>query len=189
MNVRLPKLLLILAWAAAAACASSGAVPRPFPSPAAPPAASRSPSRAEAAAAPVTAEAASAPLAAEAAPLSSAVVGTALALRGVPYRSGGSDPAGFDCSGFVWYVFARNGIAIPRTVAAQFQVGRPIRDSDLRAGDLVFFQTGGAPASHVGMVIGDGQFVHAPSSRGEVRIERLATPYWSSRFVGARRLS
>ena len=116
------------------------------------------------------------------------VVETALALQGVPYRNGGSDPSGFDCSGFVWYVFAHAGLAVPRTVAAQFQAGRPVRADDLRPGDLVFFETGGAPASHVGLVVDRDAFVHAPSSRGEVRVEHLAAPYWASRYAGARRL-
>jgi cell wall-associated NlpC family hydrolase len=116
------------------------------------------------------------------------VVGTALSLRGVRYRSGGSDPTGFDCSGFVWYVFERQGIAVPRTVAAQFQAGRAVRTADLQPGDLVFFETGGASASHVGVVVSGDEFVHAPSSRGEVRVEHLAAPYWSSRYVGARRV-
>jgi cell wall-associated NlpC family hydrolase len=114
---------------------------------------------------------------------------TALGLRGVPYHNGGSDPSGFDCSGFVWYVFARHGIAVPRTVAAQFQSGTPVRATDLRPGDLVFFETAGVTASHVGMVISGDAFVHAPSTRGEVRVEHLAAPYWSSRFAGARRLN
>jgi cell wall-associated NlpC family hydrolase len=118
-----------------------------------------------------------------------AVVGTALALRGVPYLNGGSDPSGFDCSGFVWYVFGHHGIAVPRTVAAQFQAGRPVSARDLQPGDLVFFETGSGPASHVGVVVSGDEFVHAPSSRGEVRVEHLAAPYWSRRFVGARRLT
>jgi cell wall-associated NlpC family hydrolase len=116
------------------------------------------------------------------------VVGAALALRGVPYRNGGSDPTGFDCSGFIWYVFERQGISVPRTVAAQFQAGRPVGAGNLQPGDLVFFETSGTSASHVGVVVSEDDFIHAPSSRGEVRVEHLSTPYWSSRFVGARRL-
>ena len=117
------------------------------------------------------------------------MVGTALGLRGSPYRTGGSDPSGFDCSGFVWYVFARQGLAVPRTVAAQFQAGAPVAAGDLRPGDLVFFETAGASASHVGIVVSRDAFVHAPSSRGEVRVEHLGARYWSNRFVGARRLN
>jgi cell wall-associated NlpC family hydrolase len=117
------------------------------------------------------------------------VVARALELQGVPYRNGGSDPQGFDCSGFVWYVFARQGVAVPRTVAAQFAAGTPVAAAHLRPGDLVFFDTGVRPASHVGVVVNGDTFVHAPSSRGVVRTEHLSAPYWSSRFVGARRLT
>jgi cell wall-associated NlpC family hydrolase len=166
------SLLTVLACASGAGCASSGAVPRPFPVPNAPahgaPASTSTP--------------------AAQTPESAGIVETALALRGVPYRNGGSDPSGFDCSGFVWYVFGRHGIAVPRTVAEQFQTGRPVPGADLRPGDLVFFETSGAPVSHVGVVVSQDAFVHAPSSRGEVRVEHLAAPYWASRFAGARRL-
>ena len=91
-------------------------------------------------------------------------------------------------SGFVWYVFNRRGIGLPRTVAEQFRAGRSVREKDLQPGDLVFFETSGGPASHVGLLVSGDEFVHAPSSRGEVRVEHLAAPYWASRFVGARRL-
>jgi cell wall-associated NlpC family hydrolase len=117
------------------------------------------------------------------------LVASALELQGLPYRNGGSDQNGFDCSGLVWYVFARQGIAVPRTVAAQFQVGIPVEPDALQPGDLVFFDTGGRPASHVGVVVGADLFVHAPRSRGVVRTEHLSSQYWSSRFVGARRIS
>ena len=116
------------------------------------------------------------------------VVAAALGYRGVPYRFGGSDPAGFDCSGFVQYVFRQVGSVLPREVREQFSVGRAVDRDDVRAGDLVFFQTVSKGASHVGLAIGDGQFIHAPSTNGFVRIERLASSYWASRFVGARRL-
>jgi cell wall-associated NlpC family hydrolase len=117
-----------------------------------------------------------------------AVAGTALSLRGSPYRSGGSDPGGFDCSGFIWYVFARHGVSVPRTVEEQYQAGREVRPEALAAGDLVFFDTTGSGVSHVGMVIGGDEFVHAPSSRGQVRVERVSSSYWAPRFVGARRI-
>jgi len=167
------RFLIILVCAIAARCASSSAVPRPFPSPDAP--SHRAP-------APVPDPA---PVPVE----PGGVVETALALRGAPYRNGGSDPSGFDCSGFVWYVFGRHGIGVPRTVAEQFRMGHAVREKDLQPGDLVFFETSGGPASHVGVVVGGDEFVHAPSSRGEVRVEHLAAPYWASRFVGARRLA
>ena len=94
------------------------------------------------------------------------------------YRNGGSDPAGFDCSGLVWYVFAQHGLRVPRTVGEQYRAGSPIDRGSVRAGDLVFFDTKGAGATHVGISIGGDEFVHAPSSTGEVRVERLRATYW-----------
>lgn len=160
----------LAALLAAGGCASTGAVPRPFPRPGGGPPAPAVP--------PASAGVAD----------GYALAGTALQLRGVPYRNGGSDPAGFDCSGFVWYVFAQHGVAMPRTVDGQFRAGRPVRADALEPGDLVFFSTVAPGASHVGVVIGGDEFVHAPSSNGEVRVERLSSPYWSTRYVGARRV-
>lgn len=117
-----------------------------------------------------------------------ALAGTALALRGAPYRNGGSDPSGFDCSGFTQYVFAQYGVSLPRGVREQYQLGKPVDAQDLAPGDLVFFSTTDPGASHVAIVIGSDQFVHAPSSAGVVRVERLRSSYWSQRYVGARRM-
>jgi hypothetical protein len=162
------RLLGVLLALATAACASGGAAPRPFPTPGAPrPAPTVTPGTGG----PVDAY---------------ALTGTALALRGVPYRHGGADPAGFDCSGFVWYVFSRHGLALPRTVPEQFHAGRPAVGA-LQTGDLVFFTTVASGPSHVGIALGPDEFVHAPSSRGVVRVERLSDSYWSSRYLGARR--
>src|SRR5438874_9602526 len=116
------------------------------------------------------------------------VIDTALSLRGTPYRNGGSDPKGFDCSGFTQWVFAQHGIALPREVDDQFKVGKKITLDDLKPGDLVFFHTVSRGASHVGIFVADDQFVHAPSSKGVVRVESINSSYWSSRFVGGRRL-
>src|SRR5688572_28146669 len=116
------------------------------------------------------------------------ISGTALTLRGTPYRDGGMDPNGFDCSGFVWYVFGAHGIAAPRTVSEQARWGEQVDAADLRPGDLVFFTTTAPGPTHVGIVIGGDSFVHAPSSSGVVRVERLSASYWSSRFVAARRV-
>lgn len=116
------------------------------------------------------------------------VVAAALDLRGVPYRNGGTDPAGFDCSGLVRYVFGREGVALPRQTVAQFSAGVSIRREAVRAGDLLFFSTVAPGASHVAIAVDNETFVHAPSSRGVVRVERLALPYWNSRFIGARRV-
>ena len=111
-----------------------------------------------------------------------------MALRGVPYRNGGADPSGFDCSGFVEYVFSQQGRAVPRTVGEQYRLGVRIRREELAAGDLVFFRTTAGGASHVGIAISEDEFVHAPAEAGVVRVESLASQYWSTRFVGARRV-
>ena len=118
-----------------------------------------------------------------------ALVGTALALRGAPYRNGGSDPNGFDCSGFTKYVFGQYGVALPRGVREQFRSGKPVKPDDLAPGDLVFFATTEPGASHVAIAIGGDEFIHAPSSSGVVRVEHLSASYWSQRFLGVRRVA
>jgi cell wall-associated NlpC family hydrolase len=118
-----------------------------------------------------------------------ALVGTALALRGAPYRDGGNNPAGFDCSGFTQYVFAQYGVPLPRAVRDQYRSGKSVNPENLEAGDLVFFTTTEPGASHVAIAIGGDEFVHAPSSAGVVRVERLSSNYWAPRFVGARRMN
>jgi cell wall-associated NlpC family hydrolase len=118
-----------------------------------------------------------------------ALTGTALALRGTPYRDGGSDLNGFDCSGFTQYVFEQYGVKLPRGVREQFRMGRSVRLEEVAPGDLLFFTTTEPGASHVGIAVDGDQFVHAPSSKGVVRVERLSQPYWSSRFIGARRVN
>jgi len=155
----------------AGACASTGATPQPFPTPEG----DRTPAKPN-------------PPPSETGVDRYAVVGTALALRGTPYRNGGSDPNGFDCSGFTQYVFSQYGIALPRDVRAQYQIGRPVQPADLTVGDLVFFVTTDPGVSHVAIVVGGDQFVHAPSSSGVVRVEHLSARYWSQRYVGARRV-
>ncbi len=117
-----------------------------------------------------------------------AVLATAVTLVGTPYRDGGADPAGFDCSGFVQYVFGRHGWRVPRTVSEQFQAGSPVAPGEVRAGDLLFFSTLGSGPTHVAIALANHRFVHAPSGRGQVRVERLEGRYWPPRFLGARRL-
>jgi cell wall-associated NlpC family hydrolase len=118
-----------------------------------------------------------------------ALSGTALSLRGAPYRNGGIDPSGFDCSGFVRYVYLQHGVDMPREVREQFRVGKNVDRDQLEPGDLVFFTTTAPGASHVGIVIGGDQFVHAPSERGVVRVESLSSQYWGSRYIGAKRVA
>ena len=117
------------------------------------------------------------------------VVLRALALLSAPYRYGGRTPAGFDCSGFVGYVFAETaGVALPRRSEEMSRLGESLPSGQWAAGDLVFFNTLGRPYSHVGIYVGDGRFIHAPARRGRVRVESIADPYWAVRFNGARRL-
>lgn len=117
------------------------------------------------------------------------LVQTALGLRGAPYLDGGSTPNGFDCSGFTQYVFALHGWRLPRAVERQVQAGHPVGRGALQPGDLLFFATVSNRASHVAISLGGDQFVHAPSERGMVRVDTLTRPYWSARFLQARRIS
>jgi cell wall-associated NlpC family hydrolase len=183
---RPPSYAFVIALAIlSGACASTGATPRPFPTPNPP---SSSPPAASTPSTPSpTASAAPAALPTTAA-IAYSVTGTALGLRGAPYRNGGADPGGFDCSGFVQYVFAQHGVFVPRKVIEQFQSGKDVASGPLEPGDLVFFTTVAPGGSHVGIALGGDEFVHAPSSTGIVRVERLHAPYWSTRFVGARRV-
>jgi cell wall-associated NlpC family hydrolase len=107
---------------------------------------------------------------------------------GVPYRNGGSDPSGFDCSGLVQWVFARHGTMLPRESKDQYRAGRGVDLRDVQPGDLIFFETVSRGASHVGIVIGEGRFIHAPSSNGVVRVEPYTANYWIRRYVGTRRV-
>jgi cell wall-associated NlpC family hydrolase len=118
-----------------------------------------------------------------------AVVESALALQGTPYRNGGTAPTGFDCSGLVQYVFAQQGIALPRSAREQFDATVAVPRDAVAPGDLVFFETVGRGPSHVGIVVGDDWFVHAPSGSGVVRLERLSAQYWSKRYLGTRRVT
>jgi cell wall-associated NlpC family hydrolase len=114
------------------------------------------------------------------------VTHTALRYVGVPYVWGGTSFNGVDCSGFVQAVFEHNGIELPRTADSQYEAGRPVKMSDLQPGDVVFFETYTAGASHVGIYLGNGRFVHASSSNG-VRVDVLSEDYYASRYLGARR--
>jgi cell wall-associated NlpC family hydrolase len=117
------------------------------------------------------------------------LVDFALQLRDVRYRRGGRAPTtGFDCSGFVHYVFAQVlGLDLPSDSASQYASGAKVARADLQAGDLVFFHTRGKHVSHVGIYLGDGRLIHAPTTGERVKVSTLSESYWSRRFAGARR--
>lgn len=114
----------------------------------------------------------------------------AFSLTGIKYQYGGSQPeTGFDCSGFVRYVFREAAnITLPPTARAISQIGKTVKKDELQPGDLVFFNTLKSAFSHVGIYIGDNKFIHAPRSGGAVRVENMQTDYWAKRFNGAQRL-
>lgn len=108
-------------------------------------------------------------------------------LIGVDYDYGGTTTKGFDCSGFTGYVFKKLGIELPRSSKEQYKVGQKVAKSELRPGDLVFFNTDGRGVSHVGIYVGDNKFAHASNSKG-VTITSLDESYYVKRYVGARRV-
>ena len=113
------------------------------------------------------------------------VVGIAMQYLGIPYRWGGASPeTGFDCSGFIMYVYAKLGVSLPHYAAAQYNYGVPVGKEDLQPGDLVFFDGLG----HNGMYIGGGQFIHAPHTGDVVKISGLSESWYASNWVGARRI-
>jgi peptidoglycan DL-endopeptidase CwlO len=104
---------------------------------------------------------------------------------GIPYRWGGASPStGFDCSGFVMYLYARVGVSLPHNSAAQYGYGRPVSRANLAPGDIVFFDGLG----HDGIYLGNGRFIHSPHSGDVVKISSLRESWYSSRWVGARRI-
>lgn len=177
------RLVIAALPVAAAACAATGgAAPAAFPGAAGSrPAAHDAPRSPET---PRTTPASS--------PAVDAILESARSLVGTPYRFGGASPAeGFDCSGLVAYVARLHGIPLPRVVSDQFAAGRAIDRSHLAPGDLVFYSTVGPGATHVGIVLENNgmlRFIHAPADGSSVRVERFDTPYWESRWVGARRV-
>jgi cell wall-associated NlpC family hydrolase len=116
------------------------------------------------------------------------LMSVALRYTGTPYVFGGTAPGGFDCSGYVRYVYAQMGVYLPRCADEQFLVGRSVSYSALQPGDLVFFETYASGASHVGIYLGNDKFVAASSSRG-VHVDSLRSSYYSSRYLGARRVN
>jgi len=128
-----------------------------------------------------------------AADLRKELIDLAMTLRHTPYVRGGHDPStGFDCSGFVRYVFSRAlGLHLPANSASQFLAGLKVKRADMQPGDLVFFRTAGrhgrGRVSHVGIYIANGRFIHSPSHGETVRIDNLTDRYWAKRFADAKR--
>jgi cell wall-associated NlpC family hydrolase len=110
-------------------------------------------------------------------------------LRDIRYHRGGRAPStGFDCSGFVRYVFIHSiGLDLPTNSASQFLAGLKVKRNEMKTGDLVFFRTRGKAVSHVGIYIDNGQFIHSPSAGKTVRVDSLNEAYWAQHFVGAKR--
>ena len=113
----------------------------------------------------------------------------ALKMLGKPYRYGGMSPStGFDCSGLVQFSFRQAGLSVPRSTELQLRASAPVRGAQLRRGDLLFFDQDGKKKSHVAIYVGDGAFVHAPSSGKRVRADRLDSPYWKRHLAEVRRI-
>jgi cell wall-associated NlpC family hydrolase len=115
------------------------------------------------------------------------IIKNAQKYMGVPYVWGGDTPTGWDCSGYTQYVMKESGITIPRTAAEQYATGSAVNKNDLKIGDLVFFTTYKAGASHVGFYMGDGKFIHASSVAKQVTINSLSEDYYTQHYIGARR--
>jgi len=113
------------------------------------------------------------------------IVNTATQYIGTPYRHGGTTPSGFDCSGYVFFVYNKNGINIPRSTVQQYTKGQKIPYRMAQPGDLLFFRINMNEISHVGIFVGSDTFVHAPSSGKHVRYDSIKNPYWQKRFYGA----
>lgn len=111
----------------------------------------------------------------------------ALDMRGKPYRPGGNSPRGFDCSGLVQYSYAQVNLHLPRRTEDQWASSRAVARKEIRPGDLLFFHQEGKRNSHVAIYVGDGRFVHAPSSGKQVSTASLTDRYWTQHFAGARR--
>lgn len=115
------------------------------------------------------------------------IISTAKKYMGTPYIYGGANPSGFDCSGYLQYVFKQNNIDIPRTADEQYKIGKSVPVQQLQPGDLVFFATDLTEISHCGIYLGNGQFIHSSSSRG-VRIDALDNDYWQKYFISGKHI-
>ena len=126
----------------------------------------------------------------EAGELAESVIRLAKANLGVPYCYGGASPSGFDCSGLVYYCFLNSGVKLNRTASGQYTQGVYVEKEDLETGDLVFFVSPGTwSIGHVGIYIGDGEFIHASTGSHEIVVSELSGSYWTSYYYGARRIT
>jgi len=117
------------------------------------------------------------------------VIQTALSLLGTPYRFGGMTPEGFDCTGFVNYVYRNSaGLVLPRESHDLVRAGEHVSAVDLLPADIIYFRIEHQKPLHVGIYLGDGRFIHAPSTRGKVNIQSLSLDYWKRHYLGARRV-
>ena len=120
---------------------------------------------------------------------STQVISAAKKVMGTKYVYGGTTTKGFDCSGFVGYVYKKVGVKLPRTTKAMYSTGKKVSKKNLKAGDVVFFNTSGKGVSHAGIYIGKGKFVHSSSSKG-VSVAKINDPYyWGSKYIGAKRVA
>ncbi len=118
------------------------------------------------------------------------IIASAKELKGIRYKSGGDTPeTGFDCSGYVCWVYGEQGISLPRTAREQSRVGRAVRKKDLQPGDIVAFRIRSRTGYHTGIYTGNGKFIHSPSSGKSVSEASMTDGYWGKRYIGARRVS
>lgn len=123
---------------------------------------------------------------ASATPLRKRIVEAALLQLGRPYRFGGNQPAGFDCSGLVQYAYSEAGLVVPRGAGDQLQTGKRVKLDDIQPGDLLFYHFGRRRTDvHVGLYVGDGRMIHAPTTGREVSLVRITEPQWTKRYVDA----
>ena len=119
----------------------------------------------------------------------SKIIKLARSMLGTPYVYGGKSPKGFDCSGLLYYTYRKAvKITLPRVSRDQVKAGRLVKGTALKPADIVYFKIRGEKSLHVGLYIGHGKFIHAPSSKGKVNIQNLNLHYWKSQYLGARRI-
>jgi len=115
------------------------------------------------------------------------LVATAKKYIGTPYKFGAAGPNAFDCSGYLQFIFAKSNLSLPRTADEQYKLGQKATRGQLVEGDLVFFSTYEPGASHCGLYLGDGKFIHASSSKG-IRIDELDNDYWKAHYLGGKHI-